>query len=125
MTIVRGNNAEKFEVPGVVVKKMAAPSTGANEILMFHAELQPGALNPTHVHDHEEIVYCMSGTMKGTIGDLEVELQAGDTMIVPPHVYHNLVNHSDTELEVICAMPAGTKNWDDKKQEMTPPPWTV
>jgi quercetin dioxygenase-like cupin family protein len=50
--------------------------------------LDPGHTPRPHSHEHEQIVYIVSGRVRFTVGDESVEAGAGDMLVVPPNVEH-------------------------------------
>lgn len=109
MTIVHGESAETFEMQGNMMTKPIAPSTGAREIMAWRGKMQAGTASPPHVHDHEEMVIILAGTVKVKIGEKEYTLQAGDAFEVPPQTLHQVINGSDEIFDSVIARPVGTK----------------
>jgi quercetin dioxygenase-like cupin family protein len=85
MTSVHAENAETFEMQKNLMTKLVAPSTGAKEIMAWRGKMQAGAARPPHIHEHEEVLVILAGTVKVKIGDEEHILRAGDAFEVPPH----------------------------------------
>jgi quercetin dioxygenase-like cupin family protein len=50
--------------------------------------LDPGHEPRPHSHEHEQIVYIVSGRVRFIVGDEVAELGPGDVLLVPPHVEH-------------------------------------
>jgi quercetin dioxygenase-like cupin family protein len=50
--------------------------------------LQPGHEPRPHSHEHEQIVYIVSGRVRFTVGDDVAELGPGDVVLVPPNIEH-------------------------------------
>jgi quercetin dioxygenase-like cupin family protein len=50
--------------------------------------LEPGHTPRPHSHDHEQIVYIVSGRVRFTVGDESAEMGPGDVLLVPPNVEH-------------------------------------
>jgi mannose-6-phosphate isomerase-like protein (cupin superfamily) len=62
-----------------------------------------------HHHDHEDEMFLVHrGRFRMELRDREIELRAGDFLIVPRGVEHRPV--ADEEVEVILFEPAGTLN---------------
>ncbi|HWH93667.1 MAG TPA: cupin domain-containing protein [Baekduia sp.] len=61
--------------------------TGAGATLAW-TTLDPGHEPRPHSHDHEQIVYIVSGRVRFTVGDESVEAGPGDMLVVPPNVEH-------------------------------------
>ena len=55
----------------------------------------PGKSNAEHIHPNcEEVVYVLDGEVEHTLGDERTTLQAGDLIVVPRGVPHQLLNTS-------------------------------
>jgi quercetin dioxygenase-like cupin family protein len=50
--------------------------------------LEPGHQPRPHSHEHEQIVYIVSGRVRFTVGDDVAELGPGDVLLVPSNVKH-------------------------------------
>ncbi|WP_181776687.1 cupin domain-containing protein [Amycolatopsis pittospori] len=49
-----------------------------------------GVASPVHSHDHDSIVYLVSGSLRGTLDGREVTLEAGETIVHPRGVPHSV-----------------------------------
>ena len=56
--------------------------------------LKPGCENPVHSHANcEEVLHVLAGHVRHWVeGQAEIEMGAGDTLTIPPHVSHNATN---------------------------------
>jgi mannose-6-phosphate isomerase-like protein (cupin superfamily) len=71
-----------------------------------------------HHHDHEDEMFLVHrGRFRMELRDREIELGAGDFLIVPRGVEHRPV--ADEEVEVILFEPAGTLNTGNVKSDRT------
>ena len=71
-----------------------------------------------HHHDDEDEMFLVHrGRFRMELRDREIELQAGDFLIVPRGVEHRPV--ADEEVEVILFEPAGTLNTGNIQSERT------
>lgn len=72
-----------------------------------------GECNPRHRHrNSEEVLHLLRGRLRHTIGDREVVLEPGDTVVIPPAVFHNAFSIGDEDAEMIVAYPAGDRDFD-------------
>ena len=55
---------------------------------MASTTLEPGHAPLPHSHEHEQIVYIISGRVRFTVGDDVAEVGPGDVLLVPPGVQH-------------------------------------
>jgi mannose-6-phosphate isomerase-like protein (cupin superfamily) len=71
-----------------------------------------------HHHDDEDEMFLVHrGRFRMELRDREIELEAGDFLIVPRGVEHRPV--ADQEVEVILFEPAGTLNTGNVRSERT------
>ncbi|MEU3624367.1 cupin [Amycolatopsis coloradensis] len=49
-----------------------------------------GVASPVHSHDHDSIVYLVSGSLRGTLDGRDVTLEAGETIVHPRGVPHSV-----------------------------------
>lgn len=76
-----------FEVLQTTEKTQAAVMT-----------LIPGGETAPHAEAHEksdQVLLVVSGRMKGTIGDTQVHLEAGDVVIIPAGLPHHFKNDDE------------------------------
>jgi mannose-6-phosphate isomerase-like protein (cupin superfamily) len=71
-----------------------------------------------HHHDHEDEMFLVHrGRFRMEFRDRQIELNAGDFLIVPRGVEHRPV--ADSEVEVVLFEPAGTLNTGNAGGERT------
>ena len=120
MNVVRGNEAETFEVQGNVITKLIAPSTGATEIMAWRPRVRPGSWG-VHSHAHEEVIIALSGTAKIRIQGEEYTLSGGDACVIPANIPHQLITPGPEPFECVVAFPVGTSFIDADGRDTTPP----
>ena len=60
---------------------------------MFQLTVPPGAKSPpAHSHDNEEIMYCLEGVLRSTVGGVVRDLTPGDVAYTPRGVVHGFDN---------------------------------
>lgn len=102
--VLRGSGTEGNFAGGV-----ATPSRGAEEVSVIRQRQAPGAANPPHLHDREEVTVVLSGSVRITTEKEEAELSAGDALIVPAHTVHQVQTVGDAEAEWLLAAPSGMR----------------
>ncbi|HWO69324.1 MAG TPA: cupin domain-containing protein [Actinomycetota bacterium] len=107
MPVVRSSEARRFEMEGFAVTSLAAPSVGSSETALLRAEIEPGRGLPAHRHDHEEVFHVLRGRGTVLIGDEEVEIGEGDTVMVPAGELHR-PRAGEEPLVLLATMRAGT-----------------
>ena len=81
----------------------------AENFCMGFVELEPdGGQVPWHNQEQEEIYFVLEGTCEMCLGNEREVLTAGQTVYIPPAVFHQLTNIGDGEAKMIyCYSPAG------------------
>lgn len=74
-----------------------------------HVVLEPrGGQVPWHNHPQEEVYIILDGEGEMCVGAERQAVRAGQTVFIPPGVYHQLTNRSDAPLTMLyCYGPAG------------------
>ncbi len=71
------------------VYELLAPSGPLQRAGMATAEIDPGARSPLHVHRiTEETYFVLDGTGVMILGDEEIVIGPGDTVMIPPELPH-------------------------------------
>ena len=69
---------------------------------VFEMLVPPGAKSPpAHSHENEEIVYCLEGIFRSTVGGIVRDLQPGDVAYTPSGTIHSFSNPHDQPARVI------------------------
>ena len=76
-----------------ITRKLAV---GQNEMI-GRLHLAKGAVVPAHKHLAEQITMVMTGAIRFTIGAKDIDVRAGDVLIIPPDVVHSAVALEDTD----------------------------
>ncbi|MFI6321679.1 cupin domain-containing protein [Nonomuraea sp. NPDC050556] len=121
MPIVSAADSPVFELDHVTAKGGAAPSRGADETSMWRFALHPGAPATPHQVTREEIFVVVTGRGVAELEGETHELEAGDTLIVPPHTPFSLSNPYDEKLKVVAILPVGAQAIMPGMDPFTPP----
>lgn len=74
--------------------------------------IRRGQSNPRHCHRTcEEVLYLLAGRLEHTVGTEIVVLEAGDTLAIPPGVFHNARSVGDTDADMIVAYSTGVRDF--------------
>jgi quercetin dioxygenase-like cupin family protein len=82
--------------------------TGALASSVVYFEVEPGEHLGMHTDSAEEILYIVSGTAEGIVGDERGELTAGSLALVPAMVPHDVVNTGDETVRVVGFFASST-----------------
>jgi mannose-6-phosphate isomerase-like protein (cupin superfamily) len=93
---------------------LAGRSVGnADGLTLGRVVIRPGERNPAHRHGNcEEALYLLAGRLRHVVGDEEVMLSAGDTLVVPPGTNHYAVNVGDEDADMIVAYSSGERGFE-------------
>jgi quercetin dioxygenase-like cupin family protein len=108
MVVIRKHEQIALETPGGnQTSGIATPEHGAREVSVIRQIQQPGGHNPPHYHDREEVLILCTGQVQVTVEQTTVELAAGDSLVVPAGVLHQLANTGAAPAEwlLIAASP--------------------
>jgi quercetin dioxygenase-like cupin family protein len=103
LSVLREEQTVEEWRPGVVTRLRASAALGAERLCVFEQWAEIGTGAPRHLHpEDEELILVLSGQ-----GLLEVDgeneaLDAGDTVVLPPGVWHGFVNTGDFTLHTLA-----------------------
>ena len=105
MAVFRKEQNQIHSMEGNHIAGVATPTSGAQQVEMWHGHMDANSATPPHSHNTEEIVHFLRGRGRATVGDYEVSYQSGDTLILPPSLVHQIF--AETESEYVAALPIG------------------
>jgi len=91
--LMRWSGVREEKMNEKISRKLAV---GQNEMI-GRLHLAKGAVVPPHKHLAEQITMVMSGALKFTIAGKDIEVRAGDVLLIPPNVVHSAVALEDTD----------------------------
>ena len=109
---VVGSGEDRFGSPhslgfSSIAFKVGTAETGGGLFVMEHAHLRPGG-PPLHVHPYqEEWFYVMEGEVAFQVGDQQVKLGAGASVLAPRAVPHTFSSVVESSRMLIGFCPAG------------------
>jgi quercetin dioxygenase-like cupin family protein len=107
MPVIKSASAPTFDLPGLHVTGLAAPSRGCRETSVWRLALAPGTAGTVHTVDREEVFVLIAGRALAQLGGESVALAAGDALVVPANVPFALANPHAEPCEAIAALPVG------------------
>ena len=94
-----------FELrPGGTVKFEGGPHGSLASF--FHVKNKPGTGSLLHVHPYPETWIVCAGQVRFTVGEENIEANAGDIVIGPANIPHKFLNIGNDLLELICIHPS-------------------
>ena len=89
------------EVPTeTVTPQMERKIVSGEKMMIAKMKFKDGFLVPLHSHENEQITSVISGTMRFWFGEhkeQEMELTAGDVIVIPPNLPHEALMIGDVE----------------------------
>lgn len=74
--------------------------------LLYEVRYPAGVSSPEHSHDHDSIVYLLSGRLGGTVNGREMSVAPGETVIHPLGIRHSVEAVLDSQwLEFKAPIP--------------------
>jgi mannose-6-phosphate isomerase-like protein (cupin superfamily) len=107
MTIIREQDAPRFEQDGVEVTGLASPSRGCDTVSAWRVLLAPGAASPEHTLTSDEAFVALRGSARVELDGASEELRAGDCLVVAPERRFTIRNDGAEPFEAVCCMAAG------------------
>jgi len=123
MPIIRAAAAPTFNLHGISVTGLAAPSRGSRESNVWRLLLPPGAPAVEHTVDREEIFVALAGCAVATVDGQISEIAGGDTLVVPPGHPFSLANPGGASFEALVVAPVGMRATVPPGPPFSPP-WT-
>lgn len=120
--VTRLTEVRDFTLAGNQMYGLATPRHGAREVEVWLSRVDPEAETPVHSHSTEEVVVILRG--RGEVRRIGAEtntFEAPCTLILPPFELHQIANTGREILELIAAMPAGSRIYDQHGIEMALP----
>ncbi|HJN87744.1 MAG TPA: cupin domain-containing protein [Dehalococcoidia bacterium] len=91
--------------PGVDRWRIVDSEIGAESLSVADLTVDSGSTIPNHTHPTEEAMYILDGELVAILGDNEVPVSPGQTVLAPPGVRHGFVNRSGGSARLIAIFP--------------------
>jgi quercetin dioxygenase-like cupin family protein len=124
MPIVRSSAAPQFNISGLTVTGLAAPSRGACETCVWRLSLAGRTPGTVHSVDKEEIFVVLTGRAVATVHGETFDLTPGDALIVPAQHPFSLANPHPEPFEALAVLPVGGLAAMPEGAPFAPP-WTA
>ncbi len=105
MQIGRLDAAEPFTTKdGSTIREVAGRvSLPTQNQSLAQATVPAGGATDQHYHHvSEEIYFFTAGSGRMRLGEVEAEVRAGDTVVIPPGVEHKLWASESEDLQLLC-----------------------
>jgi len=98
------SEVEEIEEPkGNYKKLLVHPERTGNKYCQISLlRIPPGEGFPRHLHPgSEDIIYVLRGRAIFSLGEEEVEVSAGEIIVIPENIPHSAVNRTKRDLEAV------------------------
>jgi quercetin dioxygenase-like cupin family protein len=124
MHLIKSESAPAFEIPGLSVIGLAAPSRGASETCVWRITLPPGTPATPHAISREEIFVALSGEARIELDGRSQALAPGDALVVPAGETFALSNPGAEPFTALAVVPVGGQAVLPGGERFCPP-WTL
>jgi mannose-6-phosphate isomerase-like protein (cupin superfamily) len=124
MHLIKSSSAPEFEIPGLRVVGLAAPSRGAAETCVWRITIAPGTPATPHAISREEIFVALSGQARIELDGRSQTLTPGDALVVPAGETFSLSNPGAEPFSALAVLPVGGQAMLPGGEPFSPP-WTV
>ena len=94
---------------------LASSAQGSESLTIKEVKISPGWENRIHTHPVDISIQVMSGAIQAVVGEEVRTVRAGTTLLIPPGVPHQLLNHLWTPATLLVTYPSAeleTNNLD-------------
>lgn len=111
MQVIDNAGRERSTLPGIEHLTLAGSAQGLARLSVWQQSMAPGCATPPHCHDCEEVVLVVEGCGEVQIGERRISFGPDTTLVLPPHVPHQIFNTGTVPLKTVAAFsatPVGT-----------------
>ena len=119
MQIINHTHQEKEDWrEGVTTVMLVSAVNSASQLCIFDQYCAPGLGAPTHLHAVEEVLSIIEGKAEIWLGDERMQIETGESMIIPAGYWHGFTNLMQTTLHVraTLAAPVFEASYDDRAE---------
>jgi quercetin dioxygenase-like cupin family protein len=124
MHLIKASSAPAFEIPGLSVVGLAAPSLGSSETCVWRITLAPGTPATPHAISREEIFVGLSGAARIELDGRAQVVGPGDALVVPAGETFALSNPNAEPFTALAVVPVGGQAVLPGGERFSPP-WTL
>jgi quercetin dioxygenase-like cupin family protein len=120
-TLVRQEEAPRFDVHGAHVVAYASPSRGSQSLATWRVTLEAGATSPLHSLDSDEVFLCLSGSAEFEVGADRLTVRKGDGITVAAGTPFRFRVLGDAPFEAFACVKAGCQAQVEGGAPFAPP----
>jgi unsaturated pyranuronate lyase len=84
----------------------------ASRMTIAKLEMKRGCSVPSHSHENEQVTMVLSGALKFDVAGKEIVVRAGETLELPPHVPHGVLDVLE-DSQVVDVFSPIRQDWID------------
>jgi quercetin dioxygenase-like cupin family protein len=108
-TLVRQEEAPRFDVHGAKVVAYASPSRGSKSLATWRVTLDAGAASPLHSLDGDEVFIVLGGAADFQVDGKTLAVRAGDAITVSAGTKFRFTAAGGAPFEAIACVTAGVQ----------------
>ena len=85
---------------------LVSQAQGSVSLTIKEVEISPGWENRVHTHPVDVSIQVMSGAIQALVGEEVRTVRAGTTLLIPPGVPYQLLNHLWTPATLLVTYPS-------------------
>lgn len=123
MQILTNHTPAHTPIPGIEHVTLAGTKMGLSHLSVWMQSMAPGNATPLHLHACEEVVVCTRGAGELHADGRVEKFGAGQTIVIPAGIAHQLFSTGPEPLELIAAFamtPVATTTPDGEVLDL---PW--
>ncbi|WP_089720713.1 cupin domain-containing protein [Candidatus Entotheonella palauensis] len=91
---------------------LVSPAQGAVSLTIKEVEIGPGWEDRLHTHPVDVSIQVMAGAIQALVGEEVRTVRAGTTLLIPPGVPYQLLNHLWTPAMLLVTYPSADLETD-------------
>jgi mannose-6-phosphate isomerase-like protein (cupin superfamily) len=123
MQVIDNTARNRATLPGIEHLTLAGSAQSLRRLSLWRQTMAQGSATPPHQHDCEEVVLVLEGSGEVRWDGRSLPFGPDSTLVIPPHVAHQIVNTGAAPLVTVAAFsatPVGTFLPDGKPLTL---PW--
>lgn len=105
MQILTNHIPDATPIPGIAHVTLAGSPHGLRQLSVWKQSMEAGHATPAHSHACEEVVLCTGGRGELLVDGRTERFGAGQTIVIPAGVVHQIVSVGPEPLETTAAFP--------------------
>ncbi|MCL4452994.1 MAG: cupin domain-containing protein [Candidatus Thermoplasmatota archaeon] len=67
-----------------------------DRVMVAQLDIKKGSVVPEHSHENEQVTWIMKGTLRLTVDGKDIDVGAGEVLVIPSNTKHSAVALEDT-----------------------------